>query len=70
MRIDGVNGDGASHDLALPDLAAQTPLGIRKGRTVGVTFTAMSTLDTLDVGSGIFMLGMGLAALALASLQE
>jgi len=39
VRIDIVNGDGISHDLALPDLARQTPLGT-KDRTVGVTFTA------------------------------
>lgn len=42
VRIDIVNGDGISHDLALPDLARQTPLGT-EGRTVGVTFTAHSS---------------------------
>ena len=38
VRIDIVNGDGVGHDLALPDLAVQTPLGARD-RAVGVTFT-------------------------------
>lgn len=42
VRIDIVNGDGASHDLALPDLAVQTPLGT-KDRTVGVTFAARAS---------------------------
>jgi nitrite reductase (NO-forming) len=39
VRIDIVNGDGVGHDLALPGLAVQTPLGT-KGRTVGATFAA------------------------------
>lgn len=40
VRIAIVNGDGVSHDLALPDLAAKTPLVSAKEQTTGVTFTA------------------------------
>lgn len=40
VRIDIVNGDGVSHDLALPDLAAKTPVVSAKEQSVGVTFTA------------------------------
>lgn len=39
VRIDIVNGDGVSHDLALPDLAAKTPLVSAKEQITGVTFT-------------------------------
>lgn len=37
---------------------------------MGVAVIVMSTLKTLDIQSGVSMLGMGLAALALANLQE
>ena len=37
---------------------------------MGIAILVMSTLKTLDVSAGITMLGLGLAALALASLQE
>ena len=37
---------------------------------MGVAVIVMSTLKTLDVNSGVSMLGMGLAALALANLQD
>ena len=37
---------------------------------MGVAVIVMSTLKTLDVNAGVSMLGMGLAALALANLQE
>ena len=37
---------------------------------MGVAVIVMSTLKTLDVNSGVSMLGIGLAALALANLQE
>lgn len=37
---------------------------------MGVAVIAMSTLKTLDVNTGVSMLGMGLAALALVSLQD
>lgn len=37
---------------------------------MGVAVIVMSTLKTLDVQSGVSMLGMGLAALALANLQD
>lgn len=37
---------------------------------MGVAVIVMSTLKTLDVSAGVSMLGMGLAALALASLQD
>jgi hypothetical protein len=37
---------------------------------MGVAVIVMSTLKTLDVSNGVSMLGMGLAALALANLQE
>jgi len=40
VRITIVNGDGVSHDLALPDLAAKTPLVSAKEQTTAVTFTA------------------------------
>jgi nitrite reductase (NO-forming) len=40
VRIEVLNGDGIPHDLALPDLNAQTAQGMTKGRTVGMTFTA------------------------------
>lgn len=37
---------------------------------MGVAVIVMSTLKTLDVTTGVSMLGMGLAALALVSLQD
>jgi hypothetical protein len=37
---------------------------------MGVAVIVMSTLKTLDVDTGVSMLGMGLAALALANLQD
>lgn len=37
---------------------------------MGVAVIVMSTLKTLDVNAGVSMLGMGLAALVLANLQE
>ncbi len=37
---------------------------------MGVAVIVMSTLKTLDVETGVSMLGMGLAALALVSLQD
>ncbi len=40
------------------------------GMAMGIAVVVMSTLKTLDVETGVSMLGMGLAALALASLQE
>lgn len=36
----------------------------------GVAVIVMPTLKTLDVQPGVSMLGMGLAALALANLQD
>ena len=37
---------------------------------MGVAVIVISTLNTLDVKTGVSMLGMGLAALALANLQD
>jgi hypothetical protein len=37
---------------------------------MGVAVIVMSTLKTLDISNGVSMLGMGLAALALANLQD
>lgn len=37
---------------------------------MGVAVVVLSTLKTLDITSGVSMLGLGLAALALASFQE
>lgn len=37
---------------------------------MGVAVIVLSTLKTLDVKDGVSMLGMGLAALALANLQD
>ena len=37
---------------------------------MGVAVIVMSTLKTLNIQSGVSMLGMGLAALALANLQD
>jgi len=37
---------------------------------MGVAVIVLSTLKTLELGSGVAMLGMGLAALALAQFQE
>lgn len=37
---------------------------------MGVAVIVMSTLKTLNIQSGVSMLGMGLAALALVSLQD
>ena len=37
---------------------------------MGIAVIVMSTLDTLELSNGVAMLGPGLAALALASLQE
>lgn len=43
VRITIVNGDGASHDLALPDLGRQTPAVMGKETTTALTFTASDT---------------------------
>lgn len=40
------------------------------GLAMGIAVIVMSTLNTLDIGAGVSMLGIGLAALALVSLQE
>lgn len=40
VRIELINGDGPGHDLALPDLARQTPLIAGQGARASVTFTA------------------------------
>lgn len=37
---------------------------------MGIAVIVMSTLNTLELSNGVAMLGMGLAALGLASLQE
>jgi hypothetical protein len=37
---------------------------------MGVAVIVLSTLKTLDVTAGVSMLGLGLAALALANFQE
>jgi hypothetical protein len=37
---------------------------------MGIAVMVLGTLKTLDVSTGISMLGMGLTALALASFQE
>jgi len=37
---------------------------------MGVAVVVLSTLKILDITSGVSMLGLGLAALALASFQE
>lgn len=37
---------------------------------MGVAVIVMSTLKTLDVNTGVSMLGIGLTALALANFQE
>jgi len=37
---------------------------------MGIAITVMSTLKTLNVSAGVSMLGMGLAALALANFQD
>lgn len=37
---------------------------------MGIAVIVMSTIDTLELSNGVAMLGLGLAALALASLQE
>jgi hypothetical protein len=37
---------------------------------MGIAVIVMSTLKTLDVTTGVSMLGFGMAALALASFQE
>ncbi|NUQ39481.1 MAG: hypothetical protein HUU23_17200 [Caldilineales bacterium] len=43
VRIAIVNGDGASHDLALPDLGRQTPPVMGKETAAALTFTASET---------------------------
>lgn len=40
VRIAIVNGDGVSHDLALPDLGRQTAAVMGKENTSALTFTA------------------------------
>ncbi len=40
VRIALVNGDGASHDLAVDRLGARTPLGMARDKTVSMTFKA------------------------------
>lgn len=37
---------------------------------MGVAVVVMSTLNTLDVSTGVSMLGFGLAAIALAGFQQ
>lgn len=37
---------------------------------MGIAVIVMSTLNTLELSNGVSMLGLGLAALALASFQE
>jgi hypothetical protein len=37
---------------------------------MGVAVIVMSTLNTLELSTGVSLMGMGLAALALASFQE
>lgn len=37
---------------------------------MGIAIIVMGTLNTLEISTGLSMLGMGLAALALANLQE
>ena len=37
---------------------------------MGIAVIVLSTLKTLDVNTGVSMLGMGLTALALANFQE
>ena len=37
---------------------------------MGIAVIVMNTLKTLDILTGVSMLGMGLAALALANFQE
>lgn len=38
--------------------------------TMGIAVIVMSTLKTLDVNTGVSMLGMGIAVLAPANLQD
>lgn len=40
VHIELVNGDGMTHDLAVPDLHVQTAPAMGKGNTVDVAFTA------------------------------
>lgn len=40
VRIELVNGDGASHDLAVDRLGARTPLGMVRDKAVSMTFKA------------------------------
>lgn len=37
---------------------------------MGIAVIVMSTLNTLELSNGVSLLGLGLAALALASFQE
>ena len=37
---------------------------------MGVAVIVLGTLKTLDINSGVFMLGFGLTALSLANFQE
>lgn len=43
VRIELVNGDGPTHDLALPDLARQMALITGQGTRANVTFTAAAS---------------------------
>ena len=48
-----------------------TKIGLKGiAMAMGVAVIVLSTLKTLDVSSGVSMLGMGLTALALANFQE
>ncbi|RIK32162.1 MAG: nitrite reductase, copper-containing, partial [Chloroflexi bacterium] len=40
VQINVLNGDGVSHDLALPALGVQTALGMARDKMVSVTFKA------------------------------
>ncbi|MCL4861406.1 MAG: cupredoxin domain-containing protein [Caldilineaceae bacterium] len=40
VQINVLNGDGVSHDLALPTLGVQTALGMARDKMVNVTFKA------------------------------
>ena len=60
VRVVIINGDGMSHDFAVPDLNVQTPLVVTKEQTTAVTFEAseIGGFDYYCTVSGHRQIGM------------
>jgi nitrite reductase (NO-forming) len=60
VRVVLINGDGISHDFAIPDLNVQTPLVVTKGQATAATFQAgeSGVFDYYCAVSGHRQMGM------------